>query len=83
MAEANLDASRINTMIDDLKLGLCDMDHCEWYTNIIHYLQYMEDPPHLNENEKISTKLEVIKYVIVQNDLWWRSFEGVLLKCVD
>lgn len=59
------------------------MDHYEWYTNVIHYLQHMEAPSHLAENEKRCTKLQSIRYIIVKNKLWWRNFEGVLLKCVD
>lgn len=43
----------------------------------------MEAPSHLTENEKRSTKLQAIRYIIVQNKLWWRNFEGVLPKCVD
>ena len=68
---------------DDLRLGLCDMDHCEWYTNVIHYLQHMEAPSHLTKNEKRNTKLQTIIYIIVEKNLWWRNFQGVLLKCVD
>ena len=59
------------------------MDQCDWYTNVIHYLQHMEVPPHLPDNEKRNTKLQAISYIIVQNNLWCRNFEGVLLKCVD
>lgn len=83
MAESNLDANQINMVIEDLKSDLCDMDHCEWYTNVIYYLQQMEAPPHLTENEKRSTKLLAIRYIILQGSLWWRNFEGVLLKCID
>ena len=59
------------------------MDHCEWYANVIHYLQHMEAPSHLTENEKRSAKLQAIRYIIVKGNLWWRNFEGILLKCVD
>ena len=83
MAQSNLDANLINMVENDLRLGLCDMDHYEWYTNIIHYLQHMEPPSHLIQNEKRSTKLQAIRYIIVHKNLWWKKFEGVLLKCVD
>ena len=43
----------------------------------------MEAPPHLTENEKRSTNLQAIRYIIVKGSLWWINFEGVLLKCVD
>lgn len=38
MDQSNLDGNHINILTDDLRLDLCDMDHCEWYTNVIHYL---------------------------------------------
>jgi len=28
-------------------------------------------------------KLQAIKYIIVQGELYWRNHDGVLLKCVD
>ena len=83
MAKSNLDANKINVVVDDLRPDLCDMDHCDWYTNVIYYLQHMEAPPHLPENEKRSTKLQAIRYIIVRGSLWWRNFEGILLKCID
>ena len=43
----------------------------------------MEAPSHLTKNEKRSTKLQAIRYIIVKNNLWWRNFEGVLLKYFD
>lgn len=38
MAESNLEANQINMITEDLNSDLCDMDQCEWYTNIIYYL---------------------------------------------
>lgn len=43
----------------------------------------MEAPPHLKDNEMRSTKLHVIRYIIVNNNLWWRNFEGIVLKSID
>ena len=68
---------------NNLGSGSCDMSHCEWYANISYYLQHIEAPSHLIENEKRSTKLQAIRYIIVKGSLWWRNFEGILLKCVD
>lgn len=82
MAQSNLDANQLNTVTDDLRFDSCDMSHYEWYANVIHYLQHIEVPSHLIENEKRSTKLQAIRY-IVKGYLWWRNFEGILLKCVD
>ena len=43
----------------------------------------MEDPSYLTKNEKRSIKLQAIRYIIVKGSLWWRNFEGILLKCID
>jgi hypothetical protein len=83
MAQSNLDANQVNVVANDLRLDLCDMDHCEWYTNVIYYLQHTKAPFHLTKNEKRSTKLQAIRYIIFRNTLWWKFFEGVFLKCID
>ena len=83
MAQSNLDANQINMVTNDHISNPCDMSHCEWYTNVIHYLQHIKVPSCLTKNEKRSTKLQAIKYIIVKGSLWWRNFEGILLKCVD
>ena len=67
----------------DLRFDSCDMGQCEWYANVIYYLQHMEAPSHLTKNEKRSTKFQAIRYVIIKGILWWRNFEGILLKCID
>lgn len=43
----------------------------------------MTVPQHLTDNGKRSLKLQVIRYVIIASQLWWRDLERVLLKCVD
>ena len=83
MAQSNLDANQINMGTYDLRSDSCDMSHCEWYTEVIYYLKHMEAAPHLTENEKRSMKLQAIRYIIVKHSLWWRNFEGIVLKCVD
>ena len=43
----------------------------------------MRSPPRLTDNQKRALKLQAIRYVIVQGQLWWRDMQGVLLKCID
>ena len=69
MAQSNLDANKINMAIDDLRSYLCDMDDYDQYANVIHYLQHMGGPPHLTKNEKRNTKLQAIRYIIIQGSL--------------
>ena len=83
MAQANLDANQINAQDQNLSLSTCDMENCDWYKDIIYYLHHMQSPPHLTENEKRTIKLHSVRYIIVNGILWWRNFEGILLKCID
>ena len=43
----------------------------------------MVSPPHLTDNEKRIVKLHALRFVIISGELWWRSQDGVLLKCVS
>lgn len=38
MAQTNLDANQINVQGQDSTFETCDMDQCEWYKDVIHYL---------------------------------------------
>ena len=58
------------------------MDDFEWYKNVKYYLKNMEAPFHLTNDERRSMKLQAIRYIIVKGSLWWRKFEGILLKCI-
>lgn len=59
------------------------MDTSNQYKDVIYYLQNLKSLLELIDSQKRSLKLQAIRYVIVQGQLWWRSMEGVLLKCVD
>jgi len=43
----------------------------------------MSCPEGMTDNQKRTLKLQDIKYVIIQNELWWRNIDGVLLKCIN
>lgn len=62
---------------------MCDMQACGWYMRIMEYLKTMQCLKGMPNNEKRILKLQAIKYIIIDNELWWRSLEGVLLRCVD
>ena len=50
MAEANLDANQINFIEEERRAYICDMDTCEWYADVIYYLQHMVSPPRLTDS---------------------------------
>ena len=49
----------------------------EWRKAIIDYLK----DPSKKVNRKI--KFQVIKYVLLEEDLYYRTIDGVLLRCID
>ena len=83
MTQANLDANKINLIEEENGAYICDLDTCDWYVDIIYYLQHMIAPPHMRKNEERTIKLHALMFVIISGELWWRNMEGVLLKCVD
>lgn len=83
MTQENLDANQINQVEEEQRSYTCDMDLCDWYVNIIYYLQKMKCRLRLNENAKRTLKLHAIKYATILNKIWWRTTNGILLKCVN
>ena len=57
MTQANLDANQINFVEEKSLPYMCRMDMCDWYYDVIYYLQHMVSPPHLRDNEKRILKL--------------------------
>jgi hypothetical protein len=54
----------------------------KWYQNIIFYLQNLQCPPNLTPPKTISLKLKVVKYCIINEQLYWRDPLGFLLTCL-
>lgn len=83
MAEKNLEANQINQVEHENVAPICDMQACGWYKRIVEYLQAMQCPEGMPHNEKRTLKLQEIRYVIIDGELWWRNLKGLLLRCVD
>jgi hypothetical protein len=83
MAQSNLEANQINLQEEENRSLICDMEHSEWYKDVIYYLHNIRCLDSLSKDEKRILKLHSIKYIIIVGKLWWRNGEGVILKCVD
>lgn len=59
------------------------MDNCEWYADVISYLQKMKCPERMSGNKRRTLELHAIKCVIVSGKILWENSDGVMLKCVD
>eukprot|EP00253_Pinus_taeda_P015077 PITA_15077 len=56
---------------------------CEWYYNIVHFLQKLEVPPGLSSSQAHAIKLRSTKFYINKNLLYWKDPSGILLRCLD
>ena len=62
-----------------LLVGLKD----EWYSNIAYFLTYGQYPNHVKGKYRRSIQLKVAKFVIIDDILYKKGLDGMLLRCVD
>ena len=55
----------------------------DWYKDIVYFLLYLQFPLELNRNECKSLKLKAMKYVLIDQILYWKDPGGILLKCLE
>lgn len=74
---------------DDSNLFFADMIPSDlvlihlWYSDILYYLNHEKCPENLNSHQRRKLRLDSSKYVIVNNHLFYRSYDGLLLRCID
>ena len=57
MAQSNLVANHINVLEEEQRPYIFDMDYCDWYKDVIGYLQKLVFPPEMDENKRRTIKL--------------------------
>ena len=60
-----------------------NLSSCEWYSDIIHFLQILEVPLGLILTQAWALKLKSVKFCIIDKLLYWKYPYGVLLRCLD
>ena len=55
----------------------------DWYKDVVYFLLYLQCPLDLNRNECRSLKLKAMKYVLIDQILYWKDPGGILLKCLE
>jgi hypothetical protein len=60
-----------------------ELEHDEWYFDIIYYLKNLSCPDHLVEYKLRSLRLKAMKYCLTVDGLGWKNTDGVLLRCVN
>jgi len=53
-----------------------------WYTDIIYVLQNLQAPPALSKTKSMFLKIKSLKFCIIDDTLFWKNHEGILLSCV-
>jgi hypothetical protein len=55
----------------------------EWYEDILFYLRYGKFPVTLNPRERRTLKMKENQYVLIDDILFRRNYDNILLRCVD
>lgn len=88
MAESNLGALDINMVVAlDEQQGLPDptveekFQSSPWYYDILYVLTHLNAPPELSKTKARFLKIKARNYCILNKFLYWKSTNGLLLKC--
>jgi hypothetical protein len=68
---------------EQLRMVVSELEHDEWYSNIIYYLKNLSCPDHLVDYKRRAMRLKAMKYCLTENSLGWKDPDGVLLRCMN
>ena len=84
MAKSNHKVLELSMDGSDAKVIECpNVFQSEWYCDLVHFLQTMNCPPDMDRSKKRAFKLKVVKYCIIENNLYWKDPTRILLRCVN
>lgn len=69
--------------IDMISIVLDELEHMDWYADIIYSLKNFSCPYHLTNHKRRALRLNVAKYCLIQGDLGWRNLDGLVLRGVN
>ena len=68
---------------EQINLVVSELEHDEWYSDIIYYLKNLSCPDHLVDYKRRALRLKAMEYYLTENGLGWKHPHGVLLRCVN
>jgi hypothetical protein len=68
---------------DQINVIVSELEHDEWYADIIYYLKNLSCPDHLVDHKRRALKLKAMKYCLTQDGLGWKNPDGIILRCVN
>ena len=63
--------------------GALPLASCDWYNNILYFLQELKPPDGLGKSKARALKLKAVRYCLIDQTLYWKDPQGILLRCLD
>jgi hypothetical protein len=63
--------------------GALPLASCDWYKDILYFLQELKPPDGLGKSKARALKLKAVKYCLIDQTLYWKDPLGLLLRCLD
>jgi len=86
MTETNFQALDINQLDSEQELATPQInvafEQSPWYSDICYVLQNLCAPPGLSRTRSRFVKMKASKFCIMEEKLFWRNHEGILLNCL-
>jgi len=86
MTETNFQALDINELDNEQEMATPKINQTflqsPWYANIIYVLLNLQAPLGLSRTKKRFLKMKASKFCIIDNVLFWKNHEGILLNCL-
>ena len=82
LTESNCQVLNLHLMAEhseqDMQQVYSRYGESDWYKDIVYFLLYLQCPLELNRNECRSLKLKAMKYVLIDQVLYWQDPGGIL-----
>jgi hypothetical protein len=82
LTERNQEAIQMGES-EKINVVVSELEHDEWYSDIIYYLKNLLCPDHLIDYKRRDLRRKYMKYCLTENDIGWKYPDGVLLRCVN
>jgi hypothetical protein len=82
LTESNQEAIQMGEN-EQVNVMISELEHDEWYSDIVHYLKNLSFPDHLVDYKRRTLRLRSMKYYLTEDGLGWRNPDGVILRCVN
>lgn len=86
MTETNFQVLDINELDNEQEMVTPQINQAflqsPWYVDIVYVLLNLQAPPGLSRTKKRFLKMKASKFCIIENGLFWKNHEGILLNCL-